>query len=276
MEMSLSRINELTIILYAICVLLYFIDFLHNNRKAKQTAFWLLSIVWLLQTIFLFVRMFETGRFPVLNVFEGLYFYTWVLVTLSLVLNRFLRAEFIIFFTNVIGFIMMALHTFAPAQYESAAVSSKLVSELLLIHITMAILSYGAFSLSFVFSILYTIQYNLLKKKKWGKRLLRLEDLSKLDHMSYVLNVIGVPMLLLSLILGVIWAYIKVNHFQWYDAKVLGSFMVLTTYGIYLYIRIVKELQGKSVALLNIASFLVLLINFFLFGSLSRFHFWDS
>ncbi|WP_285849156.1 cytochrome c biogenesis protein [Metabacillus litoralis] len=274
--MSLSRINELTIILYAICVLLYFIDFLNNNRKANRAAFWLLSIVWLLQTIFLFVRMFETGRFPVLNVFEGLYFYTWVLVTLSLVLNRFLKAEFIIFFTNVIGFIMMAIHTFAPAQYESAAVSSQLVSELLLIHITMAILSYGAFSLSFVFSILYTIQYNLLKKKKWGKRLLRLEDLSKLDHMSYVLNVIGVPMLLLSLILGVIWAYIKVAHFQWYDAKVLGSFMVLVTYGIYLYIRIVKELQGRSVALLNIASFLVLLINFFLFGSLSRFHFWDS
>ncbi len=276
MEMSLSRINEVTIILYAVCVLLYFIDFLNNNRKAKQAAFWLLSIVWLLQTIFLFVRMFETGRFPVLNVFEGLYFYTWVLVTLSVVLNRFLKAEFIIFFTNVIGFIMMALHTFAPTQYVSAAVSSQLVSELLLIHITMAILSYGAFSLSFVFSILYTIQYNLLKKKKWGKRLLRIEDLSKLDHMSYVLNVIGVPMLLLSLILGIIWAYIKIHHFHWYDAKVLGSFMVIFTYGVYLYMRIVKELQGKSVALLNIASFLVLLINFFLFGSLSRFHFWDS
>ncbi len=276
MEMSLSRINELTIILYAVCVLLYFIDFLNNNRKAKQAAFWLLSIVWLLQTIFLFVRMFETGRFPVLNVFEGLYFYTWVLVTLSVVLNRFLKAEFIIFFTNVIGFIMMALHTFAPTQYESAAVSSKLVSELLLIHITMAILSYGAFSLSFVFSTLYTIQYNLLKKKKWGKRLLRIEDLSKLDHMSYVLNVIGVPILLLSMILGIIWAYIKVESFHWYDAKVLGTFMVIITYGIFLYMRIVKELQGRSVALLNLASFLVLLINFFLFGSLSRFHFWDS
>ncbi|WP_439116655.1 cytochrome C assembly family protein [Metabacillus litoralis] len=276
MEMSLTRINEVTIILYALCVLLYFIDFLNNNRKANRAAFWLLSIVWLLQTIFLFARMFETGRFPVLNMFEGLYFYTWVLVTLSVVINKFLRAEFIIFFTNIIGFIMMSIHTFAPAQYESAAVSSQLVSELLLIHITMAILSYGAFSLSFVFSTLYVIQHNLLKKKKWGKRLLRIEDLSKLDHMSYVLNVIGVPMLLLSLILGIIWAYIKVVNFHWYDAKILGSFTVLLTYSAYLYIRIVRELQGKSVALMNIAAFLVLLINFFLFGSLSRFHIWNS
>ncbi|MFY0757388.1 cytochrome c biogenesis protein CcsA [Metabacillus dongyingensis] len=275
-EMSLTRINELIIIIYAFSVLFFFIDFIHNNRKANKIAFWLLSIVWLLQTIFLFYQMFTTGRFPILNISEGLYFYSWVLVTLSVVLNRFLRVDFIIFFTNVLGFIMLSIHTFAPSQYESAAVSGQLISELLFIHITMAILSYGAFTLSFVFSLLYLIQFNLLKKKKWGKQLLRIDDLTKLDHMSYVLNVIGVPMLLLSLILGVIWAYLKLPNFHWYDAKVLGSFMMLLVYSFYLYSRIVKEWQGKQVAYLNAASFLILLINFFLFGSLSRFHIWDS
>ncbi|MCM3596423.1 cytochrome c biogenesis protein [Metabacillus idriensis] len=275
-EMSLTRINELIIIIYAFSVLFFFIDFIHNNRKANKIAFWLLSIVWLLQTIFLFYQMFTTGRFPILNISEGLYFYSWVLVTLSVVLNRFLRVDFIIFFTNVLGFIMLSIHTFAPSQYESAAVSGQLISELLFIHITMAILSYGAFTLSFVFSLLYLIQFNLLKKKKWGKQLLRIDDLAKLDHMSYVLNVIGVPMLLLSLILGVIWAYLKLPNFHWYDAKVLGSFMMLLVYSFYLYSRIVKEWQGKQVAYLNAASFLILLINFFLFGSLSRFHIWDS
>ncbi|MGG4491670.1 cytochrome C assembly family protein [Metabacillus idriensis] len=275
-EMSLTRINELIIIIYAFSVLFFFIDFIHNNRKANKIAFWLLSIVWLLQTIFLFYQMFTTGRFPILNISEGLYFYSWVLVTLSVVLNRFLRVDFIIFFTNVLGFIMLSIHTFAPSQYESAAVTGQLISELLFIHITMAILSYGAFTLSFVFSLLYLIQFNLLKKKKWGKQLLRIDDLAKLDHMSYVLNVIGVPMLLLSLILGVIWAYLKLPNFHWYDAKVLGSFMMLLVYSFYLYSRIVKEWQGKQVAYLNAASFLILLINFFLFGSLSRFHIWDS
>ena len=273
-EMNAPRLYELTIIIYALSVLLYFIDFLHNNRKANQTAFWLLAIVWLLQTIFLFSRMIQTGRFPILTVFEGLYFYAWVLITLSLVINRLLRVDFIVFFANVLGFFIMALHTFAPMQHESAVVAGQLVSELLIIHITMAILSYGAFSLSFIFSLLYLIQYNLLKKKKWGKRLLRIGDLSRLDHMSYVLNVIGVPMLLLSLILGMIWAYIKVPDFPWYDAKVLGSFTVLIIYSTYLYMRIAKKLQGKAIALWNIGSFLLLLINFFLFGSLSRFHIW--
>lgn len=275
-DLNLTRIYELTVILYAVSVLLYFIDFLQNNRKANQTAFWLLAIVWILQTAFLCLRMYETGRFPILTLFEGLYFYTWVLITLSLIINRLLRVDFIVFFANVIGFFIMALHTFTPMQHQSTVEAELLVSELLIIHITMAILSYGAFSISFAFSILYLVQYNLLKKKKWGKRLLRIQDLSKLDHMSYVCNVIGVPMLLLSLLLGVIWASIKIPNFHWYDAKVLGSFLVLLVYSVYLYIRVGKGLQGRATAVWNIALFLVVLINFFLFGSLSNFHIWYS
>jgi HemX protein len=274
LEMTIARLYEFTIILYALSVLLYFIDFLHNNRKANKIAFWLLAIVWVLQTIFLFLRMIDTGRFPILTLYEGMYFYTWVLITFSLVINRILRVDFIVFFTNVIGFLVMALHTFTPIQHESQVVAQALVSELLIIHITMAILSYGAFSLSFVFSLLYIIQFNLLKRKKWGKRLLRIQDLSKLDHMSYVLNVIGVPMLLLALILGSVWASVKLSNFEWYDAKVLGSFFVITAYSYYFYQRLAKGITGKAIANWNIAAFLVVLINFFLFGRLSNFHFW--
>ncbi|MFP7734515.1 inner membrane protein YpjD [Priestia aryabhattai] len=275
-DMELTRIYELIVILYAASVLLYFIDFVQNNRKANSIAFWLLSIVWILQTAFLILRMFETGRFPILTVSEGLYFYAWVLITLSLVINRLFRVDFMVFFTNVIGFLIMAIHTFAPLETYTAVQSERLVSELLIIHITMAILSYGAFSVSFVFSALYLVQYNLLKKKKWGKRLLRIEDLTKLDYMSYVLILIGVPLLLLSLILGIIWAYIRYVDFHWYDTKVLGSFLMFVAYSAYLYARLRRGIQGKAIAMWNIGLFLVLLINFFLFGSLSNFHFWGS
>lgn len=275
-DIYMTRLHEATVVLYALSVLLYFIDFLHHNRKANRVAFWLLAFVWILQTVFLFLYMQKTGRFPVLTIFEGLYFYAWVLITLSLALNRFLRIDFIVFFTNVLGFIIMAIHTFAPVQYESNVMAQKLISELLLIHITVAILSYGAFSLSFVFSVLYLIQYDLLKRKKWGTRLQRLADLSKLDKLSYVLILIGVPMLMISLILGLQWAYIKVPNMHWYDSKVIGSFVVIAVYSIFLYLKVGKGLAGKQLALWNVASFLIVLINFFLFGSLSSFHFWYS
>jgi HemX protein len=270
----MTRLHELTVVLYAFSVLLYFFDFLHHNRKANRFAFWLLAFVWILQTVFLGIYMYKTGRFPVLTIFEGLYFYAWILVTLSIAINHLMRVDFIVFLTNILGFTVMAIHTFAPMQYDSHLMAKQLVSELLLIHITMAILSYGAFSLSFVFSTLYLLQYDLLKRKKWGTRLLRLADLDKLEKSSYILAVIGVPMLLLSLILGLQWAFLKVPGMPWYDMKIIGSFLLLTAYSILLYLRIVKNLSGRNLAIWNSAAFLIVLINFFLFGKLSSFHLW--
>jgi len=275
-DIHMTRLHELTVIIYALSVLLYFFDFIHHNRKANRVAFWLLAFVWILQTAFLVLYMVNTGRFPVLTIMEGLYFYAWILVGLSLGINHLLKMDFIVFFTNILGFIVMAIHIFAPHQYDSHVIGEQLISELLLIHITMAILSYGAFSMSFVFSLLYLLQYDLLKRKKWGTRLVRIADLPRLEQFSYLHVVIGVPMLLLSLILGMQWAFIKVPEMPWYDMKVVGSFLLLAFYSIYLYLRIVKGMAGKSLALWNVASFLIVLINFFLFGKLSSFHFWYS
>ena len=270
----MPRLQELTVILYAASVLLYFIDFLHHNRKANRIAFWLLLFVWILQSFSLYYYMVDKGRFPILTIFEGLYFYVWVLITLSLIINRVLRVDFIVFFTNIIGFIVIVIHAFAIEQVGSTVRAEQMVSELLLIHITAAILSYGAFSLSFVFSTLYLIQYHLLKQKKWGKRLWRIADLSKLEHFSYVLNMIGVPILMMGIILGARWAYIRLPFVPWYDPKIIGSIFVVVVYCIYIYLHIRKGMTGKSLSLWNVAAFLILLINFFLIGNVSSFHIW--
>ena len=272
--MTMARLQEIIIILYACSILLYFIDFVQQNRKANKIAFLVLLIVWGFQTIFLFVYMFHTGRFPVLTLFEGLYFYAWVLITLSVAIHRILKVDFTIFFTNIIGFTIMAIYTFTPLQMQSAAMAEKLVSELLLIHIVMAILSYGAFSLSFVFSALYLLQHHLLKEKKWGQRLWRLSDLSLLERLSYVLNALGVPILVLSLILGLRWAFIKLPNFYWYDPKIGGSFIIIVMYSIFLHLHSKKEMAGKTLAAFNVMAFLVVMVNFFLISRLSLFHFW--
>jgi len=275
LDISITRLHEVTVIIYAICVLLYFIDFLHTNQKVNKFAFWLLLVVWVLQTIFLCLYMMETGRFPVLTLFEGLYFYVWLIIGFAVFINKFFKMDFILFFTNVLGFILMVVHTFAPSQINSQVMAQQLVSELLFIHITMAIFAYAAFTLSFIFSILYLIQYDLLKKKKWGKKLLRLGDLSKLEKLSYILNVIGIPVLFISLVLGVRWALIKLPDINWIDTKIVGSFFIIIVYSFYIYCKQGKQLFGKKLAIINIAAFLLVLLNFFLFSSLSGFHYWN-
>ena len=59
----------------------------------------------------------------------------------------------------------------------------------------------------------------------------------------------------------------------WYDSKLLDPLSLLTGYSIYLYLRIGKTCQAENLALWNVGSFLIVLINFFLFGQLSSFHF---
>lgn len=272
LDMLMVRLPEVIIVIYAISILCYFIDFIGENRKVNRFAFRLLSIVWVLQTIFLFFYMYKTGRFPILTLFEGLYFYSWVLISISLVIHKILNVDFTMFFTNLIGFTIMAIHAFAPGQVP--AMAEQLISELLFIHITMAILSYGAFSVSFVFSSLYLLQYRLLKGKKWQRNVWRLSDLAKLEKLSFILNTIGVPMLLLSLILGLQWAFIKLPFFHWNDPKIIGSFLVIIVYSLILFMRIKKGLYGKQLAIWNSAAFLILLINFFLTSRLSTFHIW--
>ena len=270
----MNWIYDLTIVLYALSIIGYFIDFLQNNRKANQFAFWLLSIVWILQSVFFVLRMLKDQRFPILTPSEGLFFYAWILVTFSVVMSRFFRVDFLVFFTNVLGFLLVSIHLFAPTGQASAVLEKQLFSELLIIHITMAFISYGAFSLSFIFSFMYLLQHGMLKRKKWSKRLQRFGSLSYLEKLSFRLNTIGVPLLLLSLILGVVWAFWKLNDFTLLDAKVISSFVVLLVYSTYLYQKVGRGVQGKTLALWNVAAFLVVLINYFLATTFTEFHLW--
>ncbi len=270
----MTRLHEVIVILYGISLVFYFIDYLDTDSKAQRIAFWLLSTVWILQTVFLVLYIVETKRFPILTLFESIYFYAWLLLSLSIVLQLTYRVLVPVFFLNVIGFIFITIHTFGPSQIEQSPVGETLLSELLIIHITFAILSYVAFSLSFVFSALYHILYRLLKKKKWTKQFGKLPSLDQTEKGMTISIVTGIPFLLVSLILGLQWAYVSINEFSLADVKIFGSFVLLFVY-VFLFYRHQKgKLQGTNYAWGHVYAFLLVLINFFLGSRLSDFHFW--
>lgn len=265
-------IYDLTIFLYAASVLFYFNDFLQSNRRVNRLAFGLLAVVWALQTVFFVSQMTEKAYFPVITLFETLFFYSWVLVTLSLVVNSFFRIDLLVFFTNVIGFVVLTLSMFLQ-ETPLSVISQPLTSELLFIHITLAIFSYGAFSLSMIFSAMYLLQNKMLKQKRWTPLLRRLPSLDKLEMYAYRMNMLGVPTLLLAVILGMIWAKLVLPGHFWVDAKVLMSVIVLVAFSILLYKRFNDTWQGRKLALANVIAFILLLLNF-LMTDTSSFHRW--
>lgn len=266
-------IYEIILIIYGLSLIGYFIDFIQHNQKVNRIAFWLLSIVWLLQTAILIDQVFLEKSFPILTVNDGLFFYAWVLLTFSLIINRLFTIYFIVFFMNVFSFFILLLYILTNAQKQSYDSGIQLVHEILITHITLAIVSYGFFTLSFLFSLMYLMQYRFLKNKKGLKWMWRFADLKQLDSYSFKTVTLGVPLLLIGIILGVMWAYVANAEFYWFDVKTAGSFLVLVVYIIYLFLRVGKGHRGRAIAVYNTVAFLILLINFFLFSLLSNFHF---
>lgn len=272
-QLAMARLYEIMVVLYAVGIVFYFIDFFYKRVKIRRIGFWLISIVWVLQTAFFLLYIIEIRRFPILSLTEGIYFYAWLLVTISIILHCIARVDLPVFFINVLGFIFVTIHLFAPNQVEHPLVES-LESEMVFIHISFAIISYAAFSLSFVFSVLYLILYRLLKEKKYTKLWSRLPSLHQMSRWMFYSVLIGVPIIFISLLLGLEWAFLKLEVLSIFDIKIVGSFVITVIYLIVLVLHHSGKLTGLNFAWAQIYTFLLVVINFFLGSKLSNFHFW--
>ncbi|MDF2945520.1 MAG: cytochrome [Bacillales bacterium] len=265
--------TELISLIFAVSLLLFFIDYLQRNRKAKLIAFHLLLGVWSLQTVQFVYKLVDIGHFPILTIREGLFFYVWVLLTISLIVSKKVENDFLVFFVNTIAFSIHTLYTFAPEQYASKTLAKQLISELLIGHISIAFISYACYTVGFIYSIMYLAQHSLIKKKKWGHRLIRFGNLNKLDSTAFNINVCATAIYLIALILGMVWALITDAKALWIDPKFIGSFGVFFIYCLYLYLSVANYLNGKNKIHWNIICFMTLIVNYFLFGRFSSFHF---
>ncbi|OEF98309.1 cytochrome C assembly family protein [Desulfuribacillus alkaliarsenatis] len=261
------------IVIYALSVTLYFYDFIQSNKKANRLAFGLLVVVWIFQTVFFHMRMKEIGQIPILTLFETLFFYSWMLVTLSLIINYLYKVDLLVFMANAVGFAIVVLNLFVSRQADPG-VNELLQGDLLVVHIIFAFISYGLFFISFLFSCLYLLQVRMLKNKQVFSNLYRkIPPLDKLDKFSYLLALIAFPVLLISLVLGTIWAYMN-SIYIWTDVKFIISSLVLIVYGVYLHRRVALGWQGRKLAILNMLGFAFIIFNYFLSRWVSSFHHW--
>lgn len=269
----MTRLYEVMIVLYAISLVFYFTDYFYKQIRARRIAFWLVSFVWVIQSTIILLTIIELKRFPILSLYEGILFYSWLLVTLSIILHCIARVDLPVFIINILGFVFASIFTFMPKR-PTGAVGETLISEMLFIHISFAILSYAAFTLAFVFSTLYLVLYRLLKKKKLTHLWTRLPSLQQTSNWINVSFFVGIPLLFVSLILGFEWALLTLDSFFIFDAKIIGSFILLVLYCCILYVNRKGKLTGTNYAWVQIYAYLLVVANFFLGSSLSRFHLW--
>lgn len=274
-QFTMAKLYEFMVVLYAIGIMFYFIDYFYRQVKIRRYAFWMISIVWVLQTVFFLLHTIETKQFPILSFADGIYFYAWLLVTLSIVLHCIVRVDLPVFFINVLGFIFVTIHLFSPEKTQNPLIET-LESELLFIHISFALISYAAYTLSFVFSVLYLVLYRLLKEKKITKLWSRLPSLGQMSSWMTYSILVGVPIMFISLLLGLERAFVNLEalSLSLFDAKIVVSFIITLVYLLILIFYRSKKLTGLNYAWMQIYAFLLVIINFFLGSQLSHFHIW--
>src|SRR5690625_3126842 len=142
-------IYEVMLFIYSISLIGYFIDFIKHNFRVNKLSFYLLCLVWTIQTVILYNQTFIEKNFPILTLNDGLFFYAWILLLFSIIINHFFQIHFIVFFTNVLSFFILLLSLSLNAQTVFLDQGSEFVHEILMIHITLSLVSYGFFTLSF-------------------------------------------------------------------------------------------------------------------------------
>jgi ABC-type uncharacterized transport system permease subunit len=125
--------------------------------------------------------------------------------------------------------------------------------------VTLAILAYAAFALSFVLSLLYLIQNYQIRRGRTGVLFARLPALDVIGRMNRTSVTIGIIVLAVSVGLGVAWARRVWTGLV--DAKLLFALITIAVYGAVLWMDR-RGWAGPRVALLSIVGFILVLFSY--------------
>src|SRR6202158_5045764 len=94
-------------------------------------------------------------------------------------------------------------------------------------HVTLSILAYSAFALSFVLSLIFLGEERLLRSHKLGNMVWRLPPLELLERMSQSSVLVGLVSIAIGTVLGFIWVDRLTGQYWYYAPKYVITLLVL-------------------------------------------------
>lgn len=256
-------------LLYAASLILFFLDIIQPRRIVNRTALVFLFGAFALDTIFLILRLRAYGHVPVYTQFDILVVLSWLILLTALVLDTFFRVGLLVFFVNVVGFALVAFDIYR--QHDHVHYPTRL-ADLLVVHVSFAVVSYVCFAFAFVSSFMYLVQDRLLRAKRWNQWYFQLPALVKLDAYSFRGVALGVPCLLVAMVLGVVWGKLVLHRWIIVDPKPAASLIVWLMYCVYLGFRIRSGWGSRQLAWYSMFCAVAVLLNFIVVNQYSNFH----
>lgn len=271
--MTNDWLTDAVLYIYALSLLFFVSDAAYGKRNGRRIGTGLLVFVWILQTAFLLDLLVNRFAVPKVTLQEYVFFVSWLLVSLSLIIHRFMRAELLVLLVNAVGFAVLGLNLLERPQKQIALAPGEVAHRLLVVHISLITLAFVMLTLSAILCGMHLFLDNRLKRKKWGAFMNRMPSLETIDRYAFRTGVVGVPLLLLALSTGTAALLVEGRYSDLLDEKVLLSFVAGAIYVFYLLRRVTHRVDGAKIARWNWAGYALLVADFFA-NSLSSFHRW--
>ena len=243
----------------------------------------LVAVANLLLTAQLVLRWWESGHFPISNLYESLCFLAWACTLTQLLVERTWPSPIVAAAATPMGLGCIAFASFAlPDQLQtSAPLVPALRSSWLVMHVSVIMVSYAALLVGSLLSlaVLFTDRGEALELRSssigsGGYRkavattdggVIQLQSVQfstneQLDSLSYRTITVGFLMLTVGIVSGAVWANEAWGSYWSWDPKETWALICWLVYAAYLHTRLSRGWQGRRPALVAVAGLIVIAV----------------
>ncbi len=210
-----------------------------------------------LHTAAIVVRGIEAGRLPLTNQYEFASAFSWGLCLVSLVFVVRFRFSALGIVCAPLVFLVIGYAAMQDKQVH--ALMPALQSSWLGIHVSTAIIAYGAFGVSCALSALFLGRDRMARNSFWDSHI---PEKQKLDVISYRAVSLGLLFLTMTMLTGAIWAERAWGSYWSWDPKETWSLITWLIYAVYLHLRLRRGWNGRAAAIFAVVGFVCVLFTY--------------
>jgi cytochrome c-type biogenesis protein CcsB len=229
----------------------------------------------------LVLRWWDSGHFPISNLYESLCFLAWGCTLTQLLVERSWPSPLVPAAATPMALGCVAFASFAlPDRLQEASpLVPALRSSWLVMHVSVIMISYAALLVGSLLSlaVLFTDRRNTLELRSssigsGGYRQAQLASpqlqlssvampaVEQLDSLSYRTITVGFLLLSVGLVSGAVWANEAWGSWWSWDPKETWALICWLVYAAYLHTRLIRGWQGRKPALVAAAGLVVIVV----------------
>lgn len=223
-----------------------------------------------LATRYSYMVKISPDYWPLSNLFESVMYIVMAVFVIYLVIQRMFKAPGLGLVSGGLVSVIIGLASLLPPRLKDAhPLVPSLQSYWLKIHVSLMLISYAAFFLSFIGAVLYLFFHyrdRILSPKAVGAASAQskasVATLDLLDELTYRMVLLGFPLLAFGIILGGMWANHAWGTYWSWDPKETWALITWLFYAAYLHLRMQRDWKGSKTAWFAVVCFVSLLVTY--------------